>query len=109
MQAWLFLSGFWTPDRAKSYLSKVPIVCIFLFIYSNIYRCFSFQGRLILLDLFSEVLPQYSRFESFYGHYYIWNMLHDFGGNNFLFGALTNVTIASLFDHPINRILSFHF
>ncbi|CAF2721028.1 unnamed protein product [Rotaria sp. Silwood2] len=74
MQAWLFLSGFWTVDRVKSYLSKVPI------------------GHLILLDLFSEAIPQYSRFESFYGHYYIWNMLHDFGGNNFLFGSLVSVT-----------------
>ncbi|CAF1296952.1 unnamed protein product [Rotaria sordida] len=74
MQAWLFLSNFWTADRVKSYLSKVPI------------------GHLILLDLFSEAIPQYSRFESFYGHYYIWNMLHDFGGNNFLFGSLVNVT-----------------
>jgi hypothetical protein len=26
MQAWLFLSGFWTPDRVRSYLSKVPQV-----------------------------------------------------------------------------------
>ena len=26
MQAWLFLSDFWTADRVKSYLSKVPIV-----------------------------------------------------------------------------------
>ena len=50
------------------------------------------QGQLILLDLFSEAMPQYSRFESFYGHFYIWNMLHDFGGNNFLFGSLINVT-----------------
>jgi alpha-N-acetylglucosaminidase len=47
---------------------------------------------MILLDLFSESIPQYSRFESFYGHYYIWNMLHDFGGNTFLFGSLVNVT-----------------
>ena len=47
---------------------------------------------MILLDLFSEARPQYSRFQSFYGHYYIWNMLHDFGGNNGLFGSLVNVT-----------------
>ncbi|CAF1241702.1 unnamed protein product [Rotaria sordida] len=39
-------------------------------------------NHLILLDLFSEPVSQYSRFESFYGHYYIWNMLHDFGRNN---------------------------
>ncbi|CAF1422691.1 unnamed protein product, partial [Rotaria sordida] len=74
MQAWLFLSSFWTLDRVRSYLSKVPI------------------GRLILLDLYSEALPQYLLFESFYGHYYIWNMLHDFGGNNFLFGSLISIT-----------------
>ncbi|CAF1477286.1 unnamed protein product [Adineta ricciae] len=74
MQAWLFLSDFWTPARVQSYLSKVP------------------PGHMILLDLFSEARPQYSRFQSFYGHYYIWNMLHDFGGNNGLFGSLVNVT-----------------
>ncbi|CAF4862877.1 unnamed protein product, partial [Rotaria socialis] len=28
MQAWLFLSDFWTTDRVKSYLSKVPPVKI---------------------------------------------------------------------------------
>ena len=26
MQAWLFLSDFWTVDRVKSYMSQVPIV-----------------------------------------------------------------------------------
>ena len=26
MQAWLFLSDFWTTDRVRSYLSKVPVV-----------------------------------------------------------------------------------
>ena len=51
-----------------------------------------FQGHLIILDLFSEAEPQYTRLESFYGHYYIWNMLHDFGGNNYMFGSLLNVT-----------------
>jgi hypothetical protein len=29
MLAWLFLEKFWTPDRVKSYLSKVPPVKIF--------------------------------------------------------------------------------
>ena len=97
MQAWLFLEGFWTPDRVKSYLSKVPIVRIVLFFCSLKHmRIVGLQGHLILLDLFSEAAPQYNRFESFYGHYYIWNMLHDFGGNNFLFGSLVNVTNASI-------------
>jgi alpha-N-acetylglucosaminidase len=90
MQAWLFLSDFWTPDRVKSYLSKVPIVRVLVFF--SLRYISSLQGHMILLDLFSESIPQYSRFESFYGHYYIWNMLHDFGGNTFLFGSLVNVT-----------------
>lgn len=47
---------------------------------------------MILLDLYSEARPQYARFESYYGHHYIWNMLHDFGGINNLFGSLVNVT-----------------
>jgi hypothetical protein len=75
----------------------------FLLLFKLNTHIFSFQGHLILLDLFSEAIPQYSRFESFYGHYYIWNMLHDFGGNGFLFGALTNVTIASLFYNTIKE------
>ncbi len=108
MQAWLFLSGFWTTDRAKSYLSKVPIVWIvFIFLLKYIHISW-FQGHLILLDLFSEGIPQYSRFESFYGHYYIWNMLHDFGGNNFLFGSLVNVTNVNIF-FIIWRILNISF
>lgn len=56
-----------------------------------------FKEHMIILDLFSEAEPQYSRFESFYGHYYIWNMLHDFGGNNYLFGTLYNVNSVSKF------------
>ncbi len=46
MQAWLFLSGFWTPDRVKSYLSKVPIVWITLFFYLNMYISFDFRAIL---------------------------------------------------------------
>jgi alpha-N-acetylglucosaminidase len=62
-----------------------------IFIYFN-------KGNMILLDLYSEARPQYSRFESFYGHHYIWNMLHDFGGNNYLFGSLESVTHVSSYD-----------
>ena len=58
---------------------------------------------MILLDLFSEAIPQYSRFESFYGHYYIWNMLHDFGGNNILFGSLVNITNVNFLFHLIKQ------
>ena len=63
---------------------------------------------MILLDLFSEAEPQYTRFESFYGHYYIWNMLHDFGGNNYMFGSLMNVTNVGRVKKtkPIDRLFS---
>ena len=106
MQAWLFLSDFWTADRVKSYLSKVPIVRHRPVRHRSIETApLTFQGHLILLDLFSEAIPQYSRFESFYGHFYIWNMLHDFGGNNFLYGSLINVTNVIL-HLAISRIVS---
>jgi len=43
---------------------------------------FVLKGRLILLDLYAETAPQYQRYNSFFGHYYIWSMLHNFGGAN---------------------------
>lgn len=70
MQAWLFLDPFWTPDRVQSFLSLVPI------------------GRLLLLDLYSESVPLFPRYSSYFGHLFVWNMLHDFGGANGLFGDL---------------------
>lgn len=91
MQAWLFLEPFWTPPRVQSYLSKIPPVRIFDG-RNDFYKCFPTQGGMILLDLYSEARPQYANFESYYGHHYIWNMLHDFGGINGLFGSLVNVT-----------------
>ncbi len=39
------------------------------------------QGRLVLLDLYAEVFPLWSRTQSFYGAPFIWCMLHNFGGN----------------------------
>ena len=40
------------------------------------------QGRLVLLDLYAEVFPLWSRTQSFYGAPFIWCMLHNFGGNS---------------------------
>ncbi|XP_013404322.1 alpha-N-acetylglucosaminidase isoform X3 [Lingula anatina] len=73
MQAWLFLSSFWNADRAKALLTSVP------------------QGRMILLDLRAELYPQYERFESFYGQPFIWCMLHDFGGGNYMQGQIEDI------------------
>lgn len=105
MQAWLFLSGFWNPDRVKSYLSEVPPVRQVCFLSPHAHDLV-LQEHMILLDLFSEVRPQYTRFESFYGHFYIWNMLHDFGGNNNLFGSLINVTNVCMYLYELSILRS---
>ena len=77
MQAWLFLDDFWTLPRVQAFLGSVA------------------KGGLVLLDLWSEAYPFYSKFNSYYDHYFIWNMLHDFGGNNPIFGALDYVNVVS--------------
>ncbi len=50
------------------------------------------QGSLILLDLYSEVFPLWSRTQSFYGAPYIYCMLHNFGGNLEMYGAFGAVS-----------------
>ncbi|XP_037082679.1 alpha-N-acetylglucosaminidase-like isoform X1 [Pollicipes pollicipes] len=73
MQGWLFLSPFWKTERAKAYLTSVP------------------TGRMIVLDLYSEVAPVYNRFESYYGQPFVWCMLHNFGGQLGLQGTVQSV------------------
>lgn len=46
------------------------------------------QGKLLILDLQSEQHPQYERTHSFYGHFYIWCMLHNFGGTLGMHGSV---------------------
>lgn len=74
MQGWLFLDEtFWQPEQVKAYVQAVP------------------QGRMIILDLQAEARPVYSRMNSFYGQPFIWCMLHNFGGNDGLYGMLDAV------------------
>ncbi|KAK6188714.1 hypothetical protein SNE40_004838 [Patella caerulea] len=70
MQGWLFLSSFWGPTQTEALLTAVP------------------KGRMIILDLYSELRPIYSQTKSYYGQPYIWCMLHNFGGTMELYGAL---------------------
>ncbi|XP_078319350.1 alpha-N-acetylglucosaminidase-like isoform X3 [Crassostrea virginica] len=71
MQGWLFIDdGFWKPPQMKALLTSVP------------------QGEMIVLDLYSEIIPIFTRTESYYGQPFIWCMLHDFGGTMELYGAL---------------------
>ncbi|KUJ18115.1 putative alpha-N-acetylglucosaminidase [Mollisia scopiformis] len=78
MQGWLFysLSSFWTDDKIEAYLSGVKV-----------------DSDMIILDLVSETAPQWQKTNSYYGKPWIWCQLHDFGGNNGLYGQVQNITI----------------
>jgi alpha-N-acetylglucosaminidase len=77
MQGWLFYanSDFWTNERVEAYLSGVE---------SN--------EDMLILDLFSESIPQWRRTNSYYGKPWIWCQLHNFGGNMGLYGQILNLT-----------------
>ena len=50
-----------------------------------------FQGRMLVLDLFSEVSPEYTRLQSYYGQPFVWCMLHNFGGTDAMYGVIESV------------------
>ena len=78
MQGWLFYSNsdFWTNERIEAYLSGVEE-----------------DSDMLILDLFSESQPQWQRTNSYYGKPWVWNELHNYGGNQGLYGQIDNVTI----------------
>lgn len=75
MQGWLFYSDrkFWHAPQIKALLEAVP------------------SDHMIILDLATEIEPVWKRTEAFYGKPWIWNMLHNFGGNTNLFGRIDGV------------------
>jgi Alpha-N-acetylglucosaminidase (NAGLU). len=75
MQGWLFYSHreFWKAPQIKGLLDAVP------------------NDRMIILDLAAAIEPVWKRTEAFYGKQWIWNMLHNFGGNISLFGRIETV------------------
>lgn len=72
MQGWLFYSDrkFWKEPQTEALLKAVP------------------GDKMILLDLATEIEPIWKRTQAFYGKPWIWNMLHNFGGNTNLFGRM---------------------
>jgi alpha-N-acetylglucosaminidase len=74
MQGWMFHynSDYWQPTQIKALLNAVP------------------DDHMIILDLYSESHPVWNRTESYYGKPWIWNMLHNFGGNISLWGRMAN-------------------
>lgn len=75
MQGWLFYHGekFWKPTQIKALLNAIP------------------NDKMIVLDLWSENHPVWQRTEAYYGKPWIWNMLHNFGGNISLYGRMDEV------------------
>jgi len=75
MQAWMFINErtFWQDAQVKAYLDGVP------------------NDRMILLDLYTENRPVFSREHNYYGKKWIWCMLHNFGGNPGMWGNLTHI------------------
>ncbi len=75
MQGWLFYNNrkFWKQPQTKALLDAVP------------------DDHMIILDLATEIEPVWKRTEAFYGKPWIWNMLHNFGGNIVMFGRMNKV------------------
>lgn len=46
---------------------------------------------MLVLDLMSEINPQYERLDSYFGQPYIWCMLHNFGGTLGMHGTARRV------------------
>ena len=75
MQGWLFVNEayFWKEPQVKAYLSGVP------------------DDGMIILDLFTEYKPVWSKFQNYFGKKWIWCTLHNFGGNPGMWGNLTHL------------------
>lgn len=91
MQGWLFYShrDFWKAPQIKGLLGAIP------------------DDRMIILDLAAEIEPVWKRTEAFYGKQWIWNMLHNFGGNISMFGRIENVAnnpAAALHDEKSGQL-----
>eukprot|EP01060_Flectonema_neradi_P001641 TRINITY_DN10998_c1_g1_i1.p1 TRINITY_DN10998_c1_g1~~TRINITY_DN10998_c1_g1_i1.p1 ORF type:complete len:1355 (+),score=254.51 TRINITY_DN10998_c1_g1_i1:39-4103(+) len=75
IQGWLFTRRWWLQREhlIHTYLGSVP------------------ASELLVLDLNSVIDPVYERTESYFGHSYIWCLLHNFGGRNLLYGNFEEV------------------
>jgi len=72
MQGWMFYfkEAFWQPEQIKALLNAVP------------------DDNMIILDLWTETRPAWDRTNAYYGKPWLWCMVHNFGGNNNLFGKM---------------------
>ena len=75
MQGWLFVSDeyFWRGKQVEAYLSGVP------------------NNGMIILDLYTENEPAWSKLNNYFGKKWIWCTLHNFGGNPGMWGNLAHI------------------
>jgi alpha-N-acetylglucosaminidase len=75
MQGWMFHynAAYWKATQIQALLKAVP------------------DDHMILLDLYSESHPVWNRTGAYYGKPWVWNMLHNFGGNISLWGRMQHV------------------
>ncbi|WP_240773428.1 alpha-N-acetylglucosaminidase [Pontibacter sp. SGAir0037] len=86
MQGWLFhfSRDFWKPRQIQAMLHAVP------------------DDKMIILDLWSEKNPMWLKTNAYYGKPWIWNMLHNFGGNVNMYGLMDRVATwpSEALHHP---------
>ncbi|KAN0029588.1 hypothetical protein ACTA71_007719 [Dictyostelium dimigraforme] len=72
LQGWFIVDApeFWQANQTQAWFSGVPI------------------GGLLVLDLWSDVIPGWTTTNYYYGHYWVWCMLHNFGGRSGMYGRL---------------------
>lgn len=83
MQGWLFYHDrdYWKEKEIKALLNGIP------------------NDKMIILDLWSERFPVWSRTDAYYGKPWIWNMLHNFGQNTNISGQMSSVA-----THPAKAL-----
>ena len=74
MQGWLFLhSDYWKQEQINALLAGAP------------------DDKMIILDLFSTAKPVWNKTEAYNGKPWIWNMLHNWGGKQGMYGRATRM------------------
>ncbi|TFA99927.1 Alpha-N-acetylglucosaminidase [Trichoderma ghanense] len=76
-QAWLFAQNttFWTNERIEAYLGGITT-----------------DSDMLILDIWSESMPQWQRAQSYYGKPWIWCELQNYGATINMYGQIQNVT-----------------
>ena len=94
MQGWMFANDqrFWDRPSVQALLRDVP------------------DDRVLILDLANEIFPGWKKHDGFYGKQWIYSVIHNFGGNNPLYGDLkffARNSAEALRDSARGRLIGF--